>query len=152
MKKRDLGQLIGVLANLGVIAGIVFLGVELQQNNEFLEAQARADRRDIGREAALRTLNNPDLRSATRKALNGVPLNDDEAFLLDLENQATLRDWGYLYRETQVGSLELEELDAAGWRRAFCVRAPGLRDYWARTKDTEDPAFVAWMEGTIENC
>ena len=38
MKKPDLGQTITIFANLGVIAGIVFLGIELQQNNELLTA------------------------------------------------------------------------------------------------------------------
>jgi hypothetical protein len=33
MKKIDLGQAIQI-ANVGVIAGIVFLGVEIHQNNE----------------------------------------------------------------------------------------------------------------------
>ena len=38
MKKIDLGQAIGILANVGVIAGIVFLGMELRQNNELVVA------------------------------------------------------------------------------------------------------------------
>jgi hypothetical protein len=37
VKKIGLGQTISVLANIGVIAGIVFLGIELQQNNDCLE-------------------------------------------------------------------------------------------------------------------
>ena len=41
MKKIDLGQAIAILANLGVIAGIIFLALELHQNNEFLEQQQR---------------------------------------------------------------------------------------------------------------
>ena len=36
MKKTDLGQAIQVLANVGVIAGIVFLAVETRQNNQLL--------------------------------------------------------------------------------------------------------------------
>jgi len=40
VKKIDLGQTLGILANLGVIAGIVFLGIELQQNNKLLRAEA----------------------------------------------------------------------------------------------------------------
>ena len=43
--KIDLGQAIAILANIGVIAGIVFLAAELQQNNELMEAEARAARR-----------------------------------------------------------------------------------------------------------
>ena len=44
MKKIDLGQAIGILANVGVIAGIVFLAVELRQNNELLATQITATR------------------------------------------------------------------------------------------------------------
>jgi len=51
MKKFDLGQTISILANVGVIAGIVFLAIEVAQNTESLEetrnlaiAQAQQDR------------------------------------------------------------------------------------------------------------
>ena len=44
MNKIDLGQTITILANVGVIAGIVFLGIELQQNNELLSSQIRSTR------------------------------------------------------------------------------------------------------------
>jgi hypothetical protein len=41
MKKIDLGQMVSIFANVGVIAGLIFLGYELHQNNEFLEQQER---------------------------------------------------------------------------------------------------------------
>lgn len=34
MKKIDLGQTVGILANVGVIAGLVFLVVEINQNTQ----------------------------------------------------------------------------------------------------------------------
>jgi len=40
MNKIPLSRTIGLLANIGVIAGIVFLGLELRQNNQLLEAEA----------------------------------------------------------------------------------------------------------------
>jgi hypothetical protein len=40
LKKLDFGQTITILANLGVIAGIVFLGIEISQNNAWLEAES----------------------------------------------------------------------------------------------------------------
>ena len=46
MRKINNGQTVSILANIGVIAGILFLVVELAQNNEFLGAQVRADRID----------------------------------------------------------------------------------------------------------
>ena len=44
MKKIDLGQTAAVLANLGVIAGVLFLALELQQNNELIAAEGRLNR------------------------------------------------------------------------------------------------------------
>jgi hypothetical protein len=36
----DIEKVIGILANICVIAGIIFLAVELHQNNRLLRAQA----------------------------------------------------------------------------------------------------------------
>jgi len=40
MKKIDLGQTITILANVGVIVGIIFLAAELRQNNRQLALQS----------------------------------------------------------------------------------------------------------------
>ncbi len=40
MKKIDLGQTITIVANIGVIAGIVFLGYELRQTQMAMQSQA----------------------------------------------------------------------------------------------------------------
>jgi hypothetical protein len=40
MKKIDLGHITTILANLGVIAGIAFLAVELRQNNQLIDEQS----------------------------------------------------------------------------------------------------------------
>jgi hypothetical protein len=42
MNKGNLSETLHLLANLGVIAGIVFLGVEQSQNNDLTEMEARA--------------------------------------------------------------------------------------------------------------
>ncbi len=39
MKKIDLGQTVSIIANLGVIAGIVFLAIELSQNTDAMRSQ-----------------------------------------------------------------------------------------------------------------
>jgi len=56
MKRIDLGQTIGILANLGVIAGIVFLAVEIGQNQAALEEQntlTRISARDAASEFSI---------------------------------------------------------------------------------------------------
>ena len=152
MKKIDLGQTITTLANVGVIAGIIFLAFELRQNNQLLEAQARADRRDIAREAGLRQIGNAELRSVTVKALNGQALSDDERYLLDLENQAVLTDWMYIHQEVQFGLLEESAIPAFSWQSGFYERRPKLPEYWSANKDARfPPDFVQWMDENIVN-
>ena len=41
MKKIDLGQTLGIVANVGVIAGILLLAYELNQNRQMMQAQTR---------------------------------------------------------------------------------------------------------------
>ncbi len=151
MKKLDLGQTISILANVGVIAGIIFLGLELRQNNEFLATQARAQRGAISREVELRMLQNPDLRRATIKARNGDVLSEDEIFLLELENLAVITDWKIIYQEYQMGALEESTLNIVGWRNGFHVRKPGMPEHWSANKQLYPPRFVQWMEENVVN-
>jgi len=43
MKKIDLGQTLTILANVGVLAGILLLVFELNQNREMMRAQTRSE-------------------------------------------------------------------------------------------------------------
>ena len=71
MKKIDFGQTISILANVGVIAGIVFLGIELRQNNELMAAQARQASFENNRQFAEYLFENPDLAEILAKVEAG---------------------------------------------------------------------------------
>ena len=152
MKKPDLSQTINTLANVGVIAGIIFLGLELQQNNELIETQARVERRSIATNAGLRMFEYPDLRRATLKARNGEVLTDDEQLLLDLENRAKLGDWRFVVQEVRVGALDEGVLNAnlmIAWRETFYNEYLGMSEYWVRSAKYSEPEFVEWMEENV---
>ncbi len=151
MKKIDLGQTISILANVGVVAGIVFLAVELRQNNELMSAEARADRRDIAREAVLRDLDYPELRRARRKFLVGEELTTDDVDVLEVGNRAVLTDWQYIYLESREGLLDDDAINVANWQEAFYSRNPLMPAYWASANEKQrfHPAFVEWMNGNI---
>lgn len=61
MKKVDLGQAITILANLGVIAGIVFLAVEIQQNTAAIRSQSSIAINDSLAHLNEALYDNPDL-------------------------------------------------------------------------------------------
>ena len=99
MKKVDLGQSIGILANVGVIAGIVFLVIELQQNNELLEAQARSERNQRVMDLRSDIYSNPVLAEILVKARNGETLTEVEQLQADF------------YALRRINGLEAQFLD-----------------------------------------
>jgi len=62
----EIGQVLTLGANLGVIAGIVFLAMELRQNNRLLAAQARYSLREYRNDIA-DSLMLPHVMEATHK-------------------------------------------------------------------------------------
>lgn len=82
MNKLNLGQLVNTIANLGVIAGIIFLGVELRQNNDTLKLQQRISAKESIDALRLEGRTNVDLRTAIRKDSQGEELTLDELMLL----------------------------------------------------------------------
>ena len=153
MKKLDLGQSVGILANLGVIAGIVFLGVELRQNNQLLTAEARTTRMEIRREASNRYLENPDLVPLVLKSQRGEALTDEESFLLQSIMFNLLVIFQYTFVEIQEGLIDEEEVPVTvvGWRGLFHNQYPALRDFWEMRKLVFRQDFVDWFEENVVN-
>ena len=92
MKKPDLGQTISILANVGVIAGIVFLGFELRQNQQMMMAQTRNEiaRLDIELQQVNREVNQASL---IVRAAAGEQMTDVESFQLNRWADVTLMHW-----------------------------------------------------------
>ena len=153
MKKIELGQSISILANLGVIAGIVFLAVELQQNNEFLAAQSRATRVALRQADRSLVISNPELAHTLLKHRKEEPLTEYESLLLEEYMSFVLVNFQNVYREMREGFIVESTVPVTGWRTDF---EPGgdlnMRDYWERRGGRGlDPDFYEWMEETVVN-
>lgn len=151
MNVDRLNRWLTLVANIGVIAGIVFLAIELRQNNELLEAQSRADRREIDRQAQRRELDYPELRNAVRKAQQSQPLSDDEKYLVHIDAQIALTDWYYIFQEVQEGTLPETAMDPVGWCRVFYRGSPNMSDSWSPSDWPSDYAEYV-QENIVDNC
>ncbi len=152
MRKIDLGQVITILANLGVIAGIVFLAFELQQNNEALNLQARLEREDVLRRGLTRRLENPELIRAAAKAASGEQLSAEEELMLADYNQAMLVDWWLAYRQVRDGALSENSMPVTLWRSVF-QDYPRTNESWAEFKSSFplETEYIQWFEANIVN-
>jgi hypothetical protein len=147
MTVERIGQWLTMMANLGVVAGILFLAFEIRQNNDLLRAQGRA----IGEENRMRIeieiMQNPDLRRAIVKMNAGETLTPEEALLSRVFMCTNFNSWQATWLEYEAGLIDLDRY-VQQWRIIFRNndRMPGR---WGETNDRYDPGFVAWMEENV---
>ena len=157
-KNISLGQLLEIIASVGVIAGIVFLAVELQQNNELLGAEARSTRLSVRLEEVQLPINNPGLAEALIKHRRGEELTEYEQLVLDRNMETILVIFQNVFTETQRGLIDENSIPLGSWRAYFSGRNlstsgywPNISAYWEASKTDFDPAFVEFMEENVVN-
>lgn len=147
MKKIDVRQTVTILANLDVIAGIVFLAFELRQNNEFLAAQARFGRTEARTAGYELSLQNPDLRRAEIERGTYGDRTEEQVLLL-LADAVYFINLEYLWQEYDAGLLTEEDL-VIDPRRAGMGDGESRRLSWEFLKTRFNPNFIVWMEENI---
>jgi hypothetical protein len=150
MKKIDFGQTVSVLANVGVIAGIVFLAYELRQNNELMSADANMRLLDNRVSYWERLATDNDVAALLLKSANGDTLSPLEEYKLRNLNIAAWIMWGWEFGRYTDGYIELDELPIDGWR-ANLAEGGGMLDVWENQRDFVDPSpeFVRFIEQEV---
>jgi len=149
MKKIDVGQMITILANLGVIVGIGFLAAEIRQGNALLNAESRGSRAEIRRDWYERIIENDRLVSAFRKVRGAEALTADEQLVWNSFLQYTFTGWQVAYQDWRAGLLEESDLPIGGWRE-FLTEEPGVIEYWDQVKALGYPAdFTEWVDNHL---
>ena len=144
MKKTDLVQL---LANIGVIAGIAFLGIELRQNNDFLAAQARLGQLNATVSRLQIGLDNADLADiAWRARGNGEPLTPAEENRYFEYALFTMMHWRWEYEEYLAGALPEVNLEAWRVQASF---SPTWRRAWETTLGSQDTEFARFVNENV---
>ena len=98
---KETAEVIGVL---GIIAGIVFLGFELRQNNDFLAAQARYNLR-VQRLSALEAVDSAHVMEALLKYGSGDNATPAEIAISRTLAVRLLGLWEWQYNEYRAGML-----------------------------------------------
>ena len=151
VKKSSLSEMLHLLANLGVIAGILFLGVELKQNNDLMEMEARATLTENLQDGWYQLSSDPSLVELFIKDRGGQELSEVEEMRLNAYWMGML-----LRREWQHEHFPDAETGVAGMQRLFSTYG-SLRRTWGGTetaarsagKDNFSPGFVRFVEAEI---
>lgn len=150
-KKFDIGQIFNTLANIGVIAGIIFLAYELNQNNELLEMEARANLSDNLQNGWDRISSDPQLVAIFIKDRNEEQLSETEEFQINAYWMGMLlrREWQFVhFPDSNSGWDSMRRIyrSYGSLRRTWNGNSSGSR---AAGKDNFSPEFIRYLDEEI---
>jgi len=149
MMKIDVVQAIGAVANFGVIAGIVFLGLELRQTQDLARAQMRNDIAQQRIDIAQFDLAGPTM-DLIIEFNSGAQLSQGDAFRLSVYSDMWLAHFENLHYQYTRGLYGEDEQigDPAGYMgRVFTF--PPLRDFFCTWREGYSDSFVEYVEQTL---
>ena len=141
---KETAEIIGVL---GIIAGIVFLGFELRQNNDLMAAEARFNRMTMVVDAWKFRAVQEELYELRERWNNDEVLSRQEQARLDASVMAVLVLVDWTFRELSEDSPELNQSREV--QRYNFANEPIYGKVWEDRKNAFDPAFVRWMEEKV---
>lgn len=149
MKKIDIGQTITILANIGIISSIIFLGLEFRQNSEAAQIQAAQSYLNLSHQLDFRIVDDPSLVTLLRTPLENM--SPIEKFRLDRWHFGLFRTWEsgfYLYKrgvlEEDLWSGQVEFI------RYMLNRDSSDRDYFLANRKYFSDGFGQFIDGLIE--
>jgi hypothetical protein len=139
MEIDKLNRWLTLAANIGVIAGILFLAVELQQNNELMAAQDRYNRYEVATRTFDFLISDESINNIYFRAMASDQLTASE--MKRFRSLAALTIFGF---EWSYKEIPVEELPVERWLRNF--ESENFIDVWNFWKSSMDPEFVAFIE------
>ena len=151
MNKIDLGQTVQTLANVGVIAGIVFLAFEIQQNTEMTRAQITQSRADTAVALAEAYFDSEYIPAIRQKISQGDELSGEEVSRYETWLRATLRNQDNNFQQYSQGLLrDYIPRNAAGVVNGVLIGdEPYGLAYWENSKDIYSDEFVVFVDEVI---
>jgi len=147
MKKIDAGQTVSILANFGVIAGILLLAFELNQNRLMMRAQTRNAIAETLINLHVGQSSSSEFLQTEVKIANGEPLTALEEEKRRYLNMAFFRYWENVYYQYRNGLYDDAEYIAQreAWKGVLLGDETQL-EQWCRSKDVRSTEFVAEID------
>jgi len=148
---RGFGYWLNIFANLAVVAGIVFLGLELRQSSQMMRAQTRHEMaNDVVDLLTFGLTDREYLRVMVEGSL-GEALTPIEGMQFSRSANAWLRYWEDVHYQYRNGLYdETEFLTQKGAMRNTLSR-PGWIDYWCESRDLYSREFAEMIDSFVDS-
>jgi len=155
MKKANLTRIVTILANLGVLAGIILLVYELNQNRDLMRAQTRNEISRSAMDLLTTGATSEALAHVMVRANAGEELSPEETFMFINRAELTFRLWenvNYQYRQGMFDATEYSGNLAT--RSDVLSRNGALVDYWCGRREMFSAPFMEEIDSmqAMESC
>tara|TARA_B100000287_G_scaffold383809_1_gene389830 strand:+ start:331 stop:801 length:471 start_codon:yes stop_codon:yes gene_type:complete len=152
MKKIDIVQGITILANLGVIAGIVFLAFELQQNTQAVRVASAQSYLTGGASLDFQIATDSEFAGLLIRGDDAESLSPTEELRLERWNYAVFRQWETAHYLHKIGALE-DELWVAYRQEVhkILLRSASMQRYWSEGRYSFTPDFQGFIDTIVES-
>lgn len=150
MDSEQLNKWLTLGANVAVLAGIVLLIVELDQNHDTVRAQTRNEISQ-GELMLLGSMSgNKELAELLIKAGQGKELSDAERLMVTTQSESAFRLWQNVHYQGRNGLYDNEEFSKhVDTMRSVLSHSPWLVEYWCNNGQLYPAEFVAEINGLI---
>jgi hypothetical protein len=152
MDSEKLNRWMTLGANIGVLAGIIFLAFEMRQNTVATQLEAASNFQSSFSEIELLIASNPEFAELLRKGREGEDASATEQLRLSVFYNNVLRQWQFNHFQSLSDALSAEMWEA---NRAFMANTigedRGLFRHWQRNRSHFNPEFNEVIESiTVE--
>ena len=150
MKNASFVQLVSILANVGVVIGLVFLGAEVYQSNQMNRTTAWNSLIRTGIDFNDAIAQNSDLAEILAKSNNGDQLTDAEAIRLRAFTAASMQRVWLDYQQINTGIITAAELQTRIPRfKTLFERFPAVMNVWEQTRNGYSLEFQRFVDDCV---
>ncbi len=153
MTLEQFAYLAEIIAAFAVIASLIYIGNELRQNTEALQAQSRYNLISLRTGVVDLQLQNRYLLEALHKYVEGEQLSATEQTAVTLQALKVLEIWEWQHGEFRAGTIAREELPIEAWRLIYHdkVVPNAVSELWETRRGALNSKFVQFMEENVVN-
>jgi hypothetical protein len=153
LKKVDTNQAISLLANLGVIAGIVFLAVEIRQNSALMRIQINQARADAAMLSNEQSFNSDYIPLILEKLRVGEQLDPVEWARYVDYFRAMNRNQDNVLSQWEAGMLDDNTpRSVATYACTVVGSTEESREAWEITKAGYTNSYISFIENALTDC
>lgn len=150
MTKERLNFLFQALSVGAVLAGLIFVAIEISQNNEMMRTQIR-------NEMTLAQIENTRFRQtpamlqlAVKARQPGYQFTPEEELLWNLWIRSTVRMWENMHYQQRLGLYDQDEADAnrSIWTETF-NQSEEFKEFWTQSKSDFSVSFRREIDSVI---